>query len=450
MRAELHKVNVYGPGGFFRRHKDTPRGSACFGSLVVTLPVPFEGGQLVCRHMGKRMAFPLNRGFHLKYAWGPDREAKLRAHVPPAELQWAAFFGDVEHEVEPVTSGHRVTLTYVLHRDAAPTVTPDALLLRASALHTELRAALARADFLPEGGKLGLRCRHLYEETQLAQAESKLKAGGAGAYVAKLKLKNEDAVVAAGFSACGLEVTCLRMLDYEYSEGGPVVLAKMPTKASASGFGTTRSVEGAFRAKTVTPDEVADYGTGVLQEVVGEVQWLGNHKATQQLWTERYFGEYFGNEACHCSFYTLAAVVAVVPPFGANGRELPRPPTATLTADHVRPPAASAPAGGAPKRKAASLAAGAGSEPALKRAHTAVPPPTVPTVHRSTPSPAPHTPERGIPALEPETPAALSSAIGGTAPPVLFPAAHNGKPDAPAGSSTSCALPLALCPVPHP
>lgn len=30
------------------------------------------------------------------------------------ELQWAAFFGDCVHEVEPVTAGHRVTITYAI------------------------------------------------------------------------------------------------------------------------------------------------------------------------------------------------------------------------------------------------------------------------------------------------------------------------------------------------
>jgi hypothetical protein len=28
-----------------------------------------------------------------------------------------AFFGDIEHEIAPVTSGHRITLTYNLYFD---------------------------------------------------------------------------------------------------------------------------------------------------------------------------------------------------------------------------------------------------------------------------------------------------------------------------------------------
>jgi hypothetical protein len=63
---------------------------------------------------------------------------------------------------------------------------------------------------------LGFYCRHLYEETAIAQTEAKLSAGGANAYAAKLKLKNQDAVIAAVLAAVGLEVKCLRLMQMEY------------------------------------------------------------------------------------------------------------------------------------------------------------------------------------------------------------------------------------------
>jgi hypothetical protein len=44
VRAELYKLNLMERGGFFKPHKDTPRGGdTCFGTLVVALPVPFKG-----------------------------------------------------------------------------------------------------------------------------------------------------------------------------------------------------------------------------------------------------------------------------------------------------------------------------------------------------------------------------------------------------------------------
>ena len=44
IRAELYKLNVYsGPSGMFKAHVDTPRSDDQVGSLVVALPVAFEG-----------------------------------------------------------------------------------------------------------------------------------------------------------------------------------------------------------------------------------------------------------------------------------------------------------------------------------------------------------------------------------------------------------------------
>lgn len=40
VRAELYKLNIYGPGSFFKAHKDTPRAENMFGSLVVVYPTP--------------------------------------------------------------------------------------------------------------------------------------------------------------------------------------------------------------------------------------------------------------------------------------------------------------------------------------------------------------------------------------------------------------------------
>lgn len=59
----------------------------------------------------------------------------------------------------------------------------------------------------------GYYCRHLYEESSLAQAEAVLGSEGRGAYASKLALKNEDAVVAAVLAAAGLEVQVLRLLQ---------------------------------------------------------------------------------------------------------------------------------------------------------------------------------------------------------------------------------------------
>ncbi|KAJ5173142.1 hypothetical protein N7492_005735 [Penicillium capsulatum] len=97
LTAELYKLNVYvGPSGLFQKHVDTPRAENQIGSLVVCLPAPFEGGNLVVRHHGKEVDFD----------WTPDSGWAI---------QWAAFYSDCEHEIKAITQGNRVTLTYNLY-----------------------------------------------------------------------------------------------------------------------------------------------------------------------------------------------------------------------------------------------------------------------------------------------------------------------------------------------
>jgi len=74
---------------------DTPRSATQFGSLVVCLPCPHQGGDLCVSHNGEDTVF--NFG---------SKSANC--------ISWAAFYSDAEHEVLEVTHGHRITLTYNL------------------------------------------------------------------------------------------------------------------------------------------------------------------------------------------------------------------------------------------------------------------------------------------------------------------------------------------------
>ncbi|EME83948.1 uncharacterized protein MYCFIDRAFT_152230 [Pseudocercospora fijiensis CIRAD86] len=98
IKAQLYKLNIYsGPNGKFKAHVDTPRSEEQLGSLVVSLPVAHDGGQLAVRNAGQELIFD----------WSQKSGA-------PAYIERAAFYSDCEHEVYEVTSGHRVTLTYNL------------------------------------------------------------------------------------------------------------------------------------------------------------------------------------------------------------------------------------------------------------------------------------------------------------------------------------------------
>lgn len=64
--------------------------------IAVPMLILQLGGVLRVKHRGETVDF----------AWG---------HTGQHSLQWAAFYGDCEHEVLEVTQGHRITLTYNLY-----------------------------------------------------------------------------------------------------------------------------------------------------------------------------------------------------------------------------------------------------------------------------------------------------------------------------------------------
>ncbi len=93
LSAQLYKLLVYEPGGFFSEHRDTEKVDGMIATLVVSLPTAGEGGELVIRHL--------------------DREATVNMHVDdPSELAYAAFYADCVHLTKPIERGHRVSLVY--------------------------------------------------------------------------------------------------------------------------------------------------------------------------------------------------------------------------------------------------------------------------------------------------------------------------------------------------
>jgi hypothetical protein len=143
------ELNVYDKHGHFVTHKDTPRDPAVFGTLVACLPVPFRGGRLVLRHDSTRAYEWETAAF---YCFPRARDAY--------SVQWAAFYGDVDHEVEPITDGTRVTLTWLLRRSAGGGIVIPAP--RSSEVDFEACRVEALDDprFLPGGGTLGIPCVH--------------------------------------------------------------------------------------------------------------------------------------------------------------------------------------------------------------------------------------------------------------------------------------------------
>src|SRR5437764_13864563 len=87
---------VYGKGQFFLPHQDSEKDDAMVGTLVVSLPSAHTGGELVVEHGGESVAYRTSK----------------------EELSFVAFYADCRHQVKPVRSGYRVTLTLNLLADS--------------------------------------------------------------------------------------------------------------------------------------------------------------------------------------------------------------------------------------------------------------------------------------------------------------------------------------------
>ncbi|EMD36611.1 hypothetical protein CERSUDRAFT_156346 [Gelatoporia subvermispora B] len=175
IRAELYKLNVYGPGSFFKPHKDTPRGEDMFGSLVLIFPTMHDGGLFQLRHEGEEWCF--------------DSGKVLAASDTPS-IGYAAFFSDVEHEITPVVSGYRITVTYNLFY-SDPEVAPASgspasthRLANEASFRSAMVAALNDQSWVPSGTLVGFGLRHQYpidknhpQKTELGQLEGRLKGG---------------------------------------------------------------------------------------------------------------------------------------------------------------------------------------------------------------------------------------------------------------------------------
>ncbi|KAH9849459.1 hypothetical protein C2E23DRAFT_888184 [Lenzites betulinus] len=157
IRAELYKLNVYGPQSFFKAHVDTPRSELMFGSLVIVFQTSHEGGALVLRE---------RKGQDVR-EWTFD-SATLLAKADRPSIAYVAFYSDVEHEVMPVQSGYRVTITYNLYsveeKTAETTTVPAAFPLPTNedSFRETFRGLLNDQTFLPEGGNLMFALRHQY------------------------------------------------------------------------------------------------------------------------------------------------------------------------------------------------------------------------------------------------------------------------------------------------
>lgn len=99
---ELHSMLVYGKGQFFAPHQDSEKHDTMAATLVVTLATRHTGGELVVHESGG------------------ERVYRADTHAARA----VALYSDVVHEVRPVSSGHRISLTFNVLVDQSEVTPP--------------------------------------------------------------------------------------------------------------------------------------------------------------------------------------------------------------------------------------------------------------------------------------------------------------------------------------
>jgi hypothetical protein len=218
-----------------------------FGSLVIVFPTKHKGGALLFRHDGGESTF--------------DSAAMVGAQIEPS-IAFIAFYSDVEHEVNPVTSGYRVTLTYNLYFSTEPAHNPAHPIAAISPTESAFKAALSKLlldnTFMAKGGFLGFGLRYEYP----VDPEF-----GLGNLISCLK--GSDAITQMVCSQLGLQ-TMLRVIyeDKDGDEGPYFVIVNDIVDYSEKGqvemgIGQIMTAyEGGKRVAITGPiaDEAAKYG----------------------------------------------------------------------------------------------------------------------------------------------------------------------------------------------
>ena len=304
-----------GKGSFFKLHVDTPRGDKMFGSLVIVFPTSHEGGALHLRHLG--------------HEWIFDSGQALAAEGQTS-IGYVAFFSDIEHEVAPVVSGHRVTLTYNLYfGDSGPVSENDTVSARASEylprsipLRPENEAAFREAftalledpELLPNGGILGFGLKHGYPiENNLKHVYSVLKGGDVVVYQSIRALGYEPVLYMfyKDRYIAHLGVLVNKVVDFPkgvYDYGNVQVLSIGRDKGGivvCTNGGRRVSWSSGYDWKPV-PMEWATPMRNFNHQQADVVVWYGNNASSRTIYGDVCLGVYIGKAGDRSAFTTVA------------------------------------------------------------------------------------------------------------------------------------------------
>ena len=172
--AKLYKINSYSLEGMSKAHQEAPPQENHLGMLVVTLPNPFEGGGFILRKSGEEQILD----------WSTSGR---KDH--PHDLHWVFFSAGIEHEIQSVTTGYCLTLSYHIfgvRKSGDKTSTPETedenedgevvftlqneglptgnfnFHFKLTPLFSSLVSSYKEPKFLPNGGRLAFGLDHEY------------------------------------------------------------------------------------------------------------------------------------------------------------------------------------------------------------------------------------------------------------------------------------------------
>lgn len=157
-----------------------------FGSLVVVFPTPHEGGD-----------FTLSSGTE---KWSFDSARMLAESTPDApEVAYIAFYSDIMHEVQPVTSGCRITLTYNLYFETSANLAVASTTEKYNAVRDMVKDIVDNPVAFPANGILCFGLSHQYplRRNKQRRGKDKKRPGKITHSLAELApfLKGSDALI---------------------------------------------------------------------------------------------------------------------------------------------------------------------------------------------------------------------------------------------------------------
>lgn len=287
LALDLYIDCLTGQGSFFKSHKDTPRGNNMFGSLVITFPTRHEGGQLALRHAGRE---------HI-------HDPSAASYESDNQVSWAAFFSDVDHEVLPITTGHRVTLTYNLYFS---TLAPRTRPARSEPLLDAFKGLLADKEFMSAGGRLAFGLSHKYPVPR--DANSWTKATWRGVYSG---LKGADSALWNAALDAGLDPHIRTVYAPQEGSEGEFLISGLWDGSGQTAWDSFSDVTYDFKdglgswSEKITPGWEDD-----KDKFTTDLEWVVPRNENMHVGSDYV---YHGNEACLDTLYGDMALILRVP-----------------------------------------------------------------------------------------------------------------------------------------